>query len=298
MGVGLAVFDQLILWEDARAAVAEAKVLDWDIQGGGMVATALVAVARLGGGAEFWGAVGSDWMGERILQGLREEGVDVSQVLRVQGASGPVVLVCVDRATGERHFRYWRGFEDPPGRIGSPERLTGAGCLLVDGTRVQSALAVASEARRRGLPVVGDFGSVRGGAGKLLPLADYAIASEGCARQLSSGGDWRQACREIQRLGPRCVVVTMGSRGLICLEGERFLEMPAFAVEVVDTTGAGDVFHGAFCLGLVEGFGLEENLRFASAVAALKCRRLGGRAGIPTRPEVEQFLRDRGEGGL
>jgi sugar/nucleoside kinase (ribokinase family) len=144
--------------------------------------------------------------------------------------------------------------------------------------------------------VVGDVGGLRGGAGRLLPLMDYAIASESCARQLSADGDWERACRAVRQRGPRCVVVTLGEKGLVCLEGDRFSRMPAFAVNVLDTTGAGDVFHGAFCYGLVQGFALERNLAFASAAAAMKCRRLGGRAGIPTRQEVEEFLRRHGDG--
>jgi sulfofructose kinase len=92
------------------------------------------------------------------------------------------------------------------------------------------------------------------------------------------------------------VVITLGEKGLVCLDGPRWIEMPAFAVEVVDTTGAGDTFHGAFCLGLVRGFSLEKNLAFASAAAALKCRALGGRAGIPRRREVVRFLKERGVG--
>ena len=105
----------------------------------------------------------------------------------------------------------------------------------------------------------------------------------------------REACRAIREMGAKCVVVTLGERGLVYFDGETFGELPAFEVEVVDTTGAGDVFHGAFCYGLAQGFPLQENLRFAAAAAALKCRRIGGRAGIPRRAEVDAFLRERGE---
>jgi sulfofructose kinase len=109
IGLGLGVLDQLLLWRDMKAPVRENKIVDFTTQGGGMTATALVAVARLGGAAEFWGAVGTDWMGDLILQGLAQEGVDTSQVRRVDGARGPMVLVCVDQPTGERQFLYSTG---------------------------------------------------------------------------------------------------------------------------------------------------------------------------------------------
>jgi sugar/nucleoside kinase (ribokinase family) len=259
-----------------------------------MVATALVAVTRLGGAAVFWGAVGDDWMGERILRQLIDERVDVSGVKRVPGARGPMDLVLVDRPTGERYFRHWIGVEAPAEPIGSLERLQAAGCLLVDGWLHANALRAAREARRSGIPVVADLGRIDEAARALLGHVDYAIVSEGCARRLELDQDLRRACEALHAMGPEHVVITRGGKGLVYLTDGEFRRMPAFAVKVVDTTGAGDTFHGAFCYGLVEGWPLERNLVFASATAAMQCRRLGGRAGIPTRGEVTQFLAERG----
>ena len=111
---------------------------------------------------------------------------------------------------------------------------------------------------------------------------------------MAGGDDYRAACQAVRAMGPQHVVVTLGERGLVYLDDEDLAEMPAFEVEVVDTTGAGDVFHGAFCYGLVQGFPLVRNLQFASAVAAIKCGQLGGRAGIPGRDEAIRFLIERG----
>lgn len=290
VGLGLACLDQLILWQDMSAPVQSNKIVAHDVQGGGMVGTALVAVTRLGGQAEYWGAVGDDWMGEMILQGLRHERVDTGQVVKVPGKEGPLVVVCIDQPTGERHFQYWTGFEDPAEPIGSLDRLHDAGCLLIDGCQRASALRAAQEARRLGVPVVGDVGWIHEHTKGLLACMDYAIASENCARSLGSADDIRKACQLLHAMGPGQVVVTLGSRGLVAYDGQRFLEQPAFPVEVVDTTGAGDTFHGAFCFGLVQGFTLEKNLAFASATAALKCRKMGGRKGIPAREEVEAMV--------
>jgi sulfofructose kinase len=295
VGVGLACLDQLIRWQDASLPVRENRVLDYSTQGGGLVGTALTAVARLGGCAEWWGAVGSDWMGRMVLESLATEGIDVTHAHVIEGGRGPMVLVCVDGATGERHFLYSVGRLDPGIRVDSLEGLADAGCVLVDGTLRESAVRTADEARRRGVPVVADNQWGTGeGLRELMAHVDHAILGEGRALRREVGEDYERACRIVREMGPSHVVITLGARGLVSMEGDRFREMPAFPVEVVDTTGAGDVFHGAFCYGLVLGLGTEDNLKFASATASLKCRHLGGRAGIPTFDEVVAFLRERG----
>ena len=294
IGIGVACLDQLILWEDMTAPVREARIAACDMQGGGMTATAMVTVARLGGEAEFWGAVGDDWVADRILKGLEDERVDTSQVRRIDGKTSPFMVVCVDRPTGQRHFFHWTGLCDAQSPLGSLERLQDAACLLTDLTRPETDLAAAREARRLGVPVVADVEGMSERARPVLAHVDYAIADEGCLRDLDAGADPRKACEAIRAMGPAQVVITLGERGLVFLDGERFGRMDAFDIETVDTTGAGDVFHGAFCYGLTQGLAMDANLAFASAAAALKCRRLGGRAGIPCRDDVVRFLKDRG----
>ena len=294
IGIGVSCLDQLIRWRDMKAPVLGNEIVGYDVQGGGMAATAMVAAARLGCQAEYWGAVGDDWSADLILRGLADEGVDTRCVSRVPGKTGPLMIVCIDGPTGERHFTRWTGLCDAPGPVGSLDRLAGAACLLTDDTRPETDVSAAAEARRLGVPVVADVGWINERTLALLPHVDYAIASEECARVLAGGDDVRQACTSLCDLGARCAVVTLGARGLVYLEGGRFERMEAFAVDVVDTTGAGDVFHGAFCAGLVAGLGLGPNLAFASATAAMKCRCLGGRAGIPRREEVLAFLAARG----
>jgi sulfofructose kinase len=290
IGVGFACVDQLIRWRSVGRPVDDNEVLDYDLQGGGMTATAMVAVTRLGGRAEFWGAVGDGPMAEILLDQLRCESVDVRQSVKVAGSDGPVYLVCVDSTTGERLFYCGQAVPDPPEPIGDLERLAEANCLLIDGSRSDSAIRAAREARRLGIPVVGDVGGISATMETLLPLMDYAIASEQCARGLGAGEDHQAACRMIKERGPEVAVVTLGRKGLAALDTDRFITMPAFDVDVVDTTGAGDVFHGAFCLGLCRGLQLESNLSFASSVAAISCTKLGGRSGIPNMSRAIDFL--------
>jgi sulfofructose kinase len=157
---------------------------------------------------------------------------------------------------------------------------------------VSASTLMPTVVRSLGVPVVGDFSRIGETTAALLKHVDYAILSEGALGDLDPGAHPRAACEKLRSMGPRCAVITRGAKGLAHDDGETYGEMPAFDVDVVDTTGAGDVLHGAFCYGLVRGFDLERNLRFASATAAVKCTRLGGRAGIPNRQEVERFLRE------
>jgi len=296
IGIGVSCLDQLVRWRDMKAPVLGNEIVGYDVQGGGMAATAMVAAARLGCRAEYWGAVGDDWSADLILRGLADEGVDTQSVVRVPGKTGPLMIVCIDGPTGERHFTRWTGVCDAPGPVGSLDRLAGAACLLTDDTRPETDVPAAAEARRLGVPVVADVGWINERTLALLPHVDYAIASEECARVLAGGDDVRQACASLCDLGARCAVVTLGRAGLVYLDGGRFERMEAFAVDVVDTTGAGDVFHGAFAFAMTQGWSLKDVVTFASAVSAIKCTKVGGRAGIPTFGLTMEFLAERGVG--
>ena len=293
IGVGFACVDHLIAWRSVRESVADNAVVQYDMQGGGMTATGMVAVARLGGRAEFWGAAGEGPMGDFLVSGLEGEGVDISQVVRVPGQDGPVYLVCVDAGTGDRLFYRGKGIAAPTDPFGDLSRVARAGSVLVDGGHLATAVNVVERARAMGVPVVGDVGETDGSMSHLLGLLDYAIASEMCAQGLGVGEDYEAACRALHDMGARTAVVTLGERGLIAFDGRRCIRKPAYDVDVLDTTGAGDTFHGAFCLGLVRGLSLEANLAFASATAAIACTRLGGRAGLPSLDQVGAFLAQR-----
>lgn len=294
IGIGLGCIDQLVLWKDIKAPVAGNKAVQVDLQGGGMTATALVAASRLGVKAEFWGAVGDDLSGRFIIEELKREGVDTSQVVKVKNGRGPSYLICIDSKTGERYFMGGNPLNEPCKTIGNLSRLKQAGCLLIDSSRIRNAAKAVRMARKLNIPVVFDTGYFKGENEKLLPFTDYLIAPEFCSARLGAGNDFRKACRILKERGIGTVIITLGKRGLIAYDGISYIRLKAFKVPIVDTTGAGDVFHGAFCCGIIRKFSLRDNLIFASAVAALKCRKLGGRAGIPSIPEVEKFLNENG----
>jgi ribokinase len=152
------------------------------------------------------------------------------------------------------------------------------------------SLAAVKRAREMDIPVLLDAGSARPGMSELARRCDYVVASEVFAEGLGWELTPQALLKESESLGVRALTITRGEDGSITVAGGQIIRMPAFKIEAVDTTGAGDVFHGGYIFGLLHGWDLERVVRFASAVAAIKCRRIGGRAGIPRLDEVMQFL--------
>ncbi|MHC1696638.1 MAG: PfkB family carbohydrate kinase [Geobacteraceae bacterium] len=157
----------------------------------------------------------------------------------------------------------------------------------------EASLFAAEKARNLGIPVMLDAGKVRPGMLEIARLCDYLVASEQFALDLGWDGDPAAFQRQARSLGAAVVTITLGERGSITYRNREIISLPAFPIEARDTTGAGDVFHGAYIYGLLRGLDLSGTIRFASAVAAMKCRMIGGRAGIPDRTQVLRFLADK-----
>ena len=290
VSIGLSVVDYLFLCErPVRGVIQEAA--DHLVQGGGMAATAAVTIARLGGRAEMWTRVGDEPGGRFILEQLAQEGVDTTQVKVCPGGRSPACTVIVDRAKGERYFTYFPGRNLDAGCEGLDfSRLDDCRAVLVDCHWHEAQLRAARRAQQRGIPVCCDIGGISYRSTELLPHVDYPIYSADAARNHTGTGAMEEALWKLAELGGKAPMITLGQEGCIWLEDGQVRRCPAFRVEVVDTTGCGDVFHGAFTFGLGRGWDLRANVRFASATAALKCRALGGRTGIPTYDEVVEFL--------
>jgi ribokinase len=261
-------------------------------QGGGPAANAAVGLARLGASVTWAGAVGSDALGREQLDELAAERVDVHGANVVAGAASFVSFILVDRATGARTI-----FSAPAGRPLAPAEgaripAPRPHLVLVDGWGGRAQRRVAELARAAGIPVLLDAGSLRDEVLELVPLAEVVIASMPFADALSGDGRHDAALAALRAMGPRLVAVTRGKRGCVAAaEGssEPF-EVAALPVEAVDTTGAGDAFHAGAAWGLLRGRTWESALRFAAAVAACKCRRVGARDGLPRERDVERFL--------
>lgn len=258
--------------------------------GGGPAATGAVTIARLGGTAELWARVGADNVGRRIAEEIAEWGVLPTIHHDPKGRSG-VSAIAVD-AKGERLIF---AFADPNLET-DPSwlplvRLAEADAILCDLRWPRASEVVLNRARVLGIPTVLDADLASDDVAKLLvPLPDYAVFSAPALRRLSGEADPEAGLRAVRSMCCGAVGVTVGRDGFLWLEGETLQHEPGFAVEAVDTLGAGDVFHGAFALAIAEGCDIRAAGRFANAASALKCTRPGGRAGIPTRSEVDSLL--------
>lgn len=260
-------------------------------QGGGPAANAAVALARLGARAAFLGAVGGDGLGRQQKEELAREGVEVGGVLSDPDAPAFVSFILVDVSGGARTI-----FSAPSERPRLPDdvRLPDPppDLLLLDGWAGPAGPGLAEQARERGVPVLLDGGTFTEETARLLPHAEVAIVSSPFAEGLAGAGNFDSALELLAARGPRLVAVTRGAEGVMAAvrgAGAHF-RLPAFDGEIVDTTGAGDAFHAGAAWSLVRGRPWEEALRTAAAVAALKCRKLGARSGLPDRPELEAFL--------
>ncbi len=296
LGLGCVAVDDLLFVEHYPPADAKVPVRHRERQCGGLTATALVAAARLGARAAFAGFLGHDDDSRFVADSLRCEAIDLSHLLFRPGVRPIHSTVIVDETRRTRTILH-----DLTGAVGADptvppdEVIRSTRVLFVDQFGVEGMTRAARVARAAGIPVVGDF--ERGdwpGFAELLALVDHLIVSRHFAARYSGITDPAEATRALWTAARQVVVVTCGEAGCWYLGGGESAgprHHPAFAVSAVDTTGCGDVFHGAYAAGLAEGLDLPARIRLASAAAALKTLRPGGQAGIPTRDRVEDFLK-------
>ena len=280
-------------WPQASAKLRAHSLLE---VGGGMAANAAVAVARLGGEAHFWGPVGADSVAEVMSAQLEAAGVDVRGLRRFAGLDSSTSAILID-ARGERLIVSYRGTALAAPADWLPlDQIASSGAVLADVRWPQGASAALRAARRAGVPSIIDADTAEPATlQSLAGEAGYAVFSESGLGCFAGTADIDGGLRRALALGARLAAVTRGGRGVSWIEAgnrEVVRHLPAFAVRVVDTLAAGDVFHGAFALELARGKAPADALRFAAAAAAIKCTRPGGRSGSPSRDEVERFLRD------
>ncbi len=292
VGLGQCSLDFLGTVEAYPAVNDKAQLLETLIQGGGPVATALVTLARLGVATAFLGRVGDDDHGVRIRRELAGEGVDCRGLLTAPGASSQYAFIAVERKSGHRNIFWTRGTARQLAAAEVDARLIRCCRVLhLDGLQAEASIEAAMIARRAGVTTVLDGGTLRERSIELLPWIDHLVVSERFAREFVRSPFAADALEPLLQYGAEAVTVTCGEGGSHTLmqTGERFCR-PAFKVDVVDTTGCGDVFHGGYIYGLLQGWPLQRVVTFAAACAALKTRRLGGRTAIASLGEVEKFM--------
>ena len=291
--VGHTAFDRVFIVERIASAPAKIAARAYFELGGGMAANAAVAIAHLGAMAEFWGPAGDDAIADAMAADFARHAVDARYMHRVAERTSSHSVILVD-AAGERLIVGLRGdvLRDDGGWLPFG-RLQGAGALLADVRWPQGSRLALAAARKAGIPTILDGDTAdRDTLRTLVAEVDYAVFSEpGFAAFAGDGSS--HGLQEALRLGARAAVVTRGEYGcewLTAAAPESLQHSPAFKTSAVDTTGAGDTFHGAFAVRVAEGASLAEAIRFASAAASIKVGRQGARS-MPTRPEVLELLR-------
>jgi sulfofructose kinase len=250
--------------------------------GGGPGATAAVALARLGAAVSLATVFAGDELGEAHARDLERAGVSLDHAVRGARGRSPLAVILVDPAAEARTIYWTRG---PLPHLASdavpPAALDHCDMLYVDGHEPEASLRLAAEARRRGLPVVMDAGSVREGTAELVRLCTDVIGARGFARELTGRDDPLEALRALREMGPERVGTTFGHGGVLGLDGDGAKVAPAIAVAVLDTTGAGDAFHAGYAFARASGRCFAASLGLGCAVAALKCTGWGGRRTLP-----------------
>jgi sulfofructose kinase len=290
VGVGLNATDTLIALTTYPERGSKVEYRSASILPGGQVATAVVACQRWGLSTRYVGVVGEDSAAALHAETFRREGVE-THLITVPGAASPQSLILVDGG-GERTVLCRRD-ERVALKAAHLQRgwITQARALHVDGYDTEAATQAAIWARAAGIPVIADLDELYPGIENLLEYVDYLIVSRDIPSRLTGEGDLEMALRLMQRrFQCRLSAATLGHEGVLAWDGQRCHQMPAYRVGVVDTTGAGDIFHAAFIYGLLQEWPLPRQLNFACAAAALNCMAAGARGGIQPVDAVEAFM--------
>ena len=297
LGFGIVTVDDFLIVESYPSPDAKTPVLEQTRQGGGLTGTALVAASRLGAKCAYGGVLGEDELSEWTLSELEHEGIDCASVIREPDASLIHAIIVVDRTNHTRNIFFSEaGVEFRPSSRIDETLVSQAKVLLVDHGEIESALHAVVLARKLGIPTVADIErNKHSQTSELIAQIDHLILSMGFACEYTGTDSPAKAVESLHKSTRRsCTAVTAGKEGCwyISEEKEDYIQhQSAFEVDVVDTTGCGDVFHGAYAAGIAWDWDVSRCIRFAAATAAIKATKAGGRAGIPDRATVCQFLR-------
>ena len=291
VGMGLNSVDFLCVVPEFPTLNSKMRILKFSKQGGGQVATAMVALSHWGVKTKYLGKIGGDELGQFSLTSLREEGVDISSVTIEPSATNQYAMILVDGPSGERTI-LWDRDERLMYREGElrKENVCLGKILHLDGHDIRAALQCARWAREEKIPTVIDLDKVEPLTSELIKEIDFVVTSGRFPRLFTGISDREKALMELQKHTPGFLCATLGHGGAVAFVKGELVYIKGFEVGAVDTTGAGDVFHAGFIYGLLENWEVEEILRFANAAAALKCCDLGGRKGIPALDELKKFL--------
>jgi sulfofructose kinase len=291
VGMGLNSVDFLCVVPEFPTINSKMRILQFSKQGGGQVATAMVALSRWGVKTKYVGKVGGDELGQFSVKSIQQEGVDVSSIMIEPNTPNQFAMIVVDGVSGERTI-LWDRDERLMYREGElrKEDICSGKLLHLDGHDIRAAIQCARWANEEKIPTVIDLDKIEPLTSELIKEVDFVVTSSRFPTLFTGISDREKALLEIRKHTPGFLCTTLGHEGAVASVNGQFLYAKGFDVKAIDTTGAGDVFHAGFIYGLLQNWEIEEVLRFANAVAALKCRDLGGRKGIPSLEKVQKFL--------
>jgi sulfofructose kinase len=296
VGVGLNATDTLILVNHFPAYAGKVPFEGEMLSPGGQVASALVAAAKLSLRVKYIGTVGDDERGRVQLESLSGTGINLDDVETRKNCPNQTAYIIIDQSTGERTVLWQRSecLRLQPESI-TEEKIACARMLHIDAHDTPAVGKAAEIARRHGIPVTVDVDTIYHGFDRVLGSIDYLVASSEFPGQWTSERDPLRALALIQdEYKMKVAAMTLGAHGALARVDGNFVYSPAFVVNCVDTTGAGDVFHGAFCYAVLEGMSMRDTLEFSNAMAALNCTRVGARGGIAAASEARALI-ERGE---
>ena len=291
VGMGLNSVDFLCVVPEFPTLNSKMRILQFSKQGGGQVATAMVALSRWGVKTKYVGKFGGDELGQFSSNSLQQEGVDISSVTSEPNTPNQFGMIIVDGLSGKRTILWDRDARlmYREGELQKKDVCSGK-LLHLDGHDIKAAIQCARWAKEEKIPTVIDLDKVEPLTSELIKEIDFVVTSGRFPALFTGISDRKKALTELQKHIPGFLCATLGHDGAVALVEGEFVYVKGFEVKAVDTTGAGDVFHAGFIYGLLQSWDVIEILKFANAVAALKCRDLSGRKGIPTLEEAQKFL--------
>jgi sugar/nucleoside kinase (ribokinase family) len=294
LGVGDCTLDHFGIVERFLDPSMKVEMSTFSVQGGGAAATATVVLARWGAETSFVGKVGDDFRGDQIEMTLAEEGIETDGLVHEREAVSQFSFVAIESSSAQRKVLYTEGTVSDIGPEAVADRhLEGTELVVVDGRHPDGQLDLMERANEAGVPVILNASETVPTRDELVGRSDYLLASERFASRLTGVGQLDSICASLLEAGPDAVAVTLGNEGAVAADASRPDEPVRIApheVEVVDTTGAGDVFAGAFSFGILRDWSLEETAEFANVAAALSCTGIGARGAIPRLDDVNQQL--------
>jgi sulfofructose kinase len=293
VGVGLNATDTLILLSHFPAYAGKVAFDEEMLSPGGQVASAMVTCAAMGLRTKYIGTVGDDERGRIQMQSLSGTGVDISDVEVRENTPNQTAYILIDKTTGERTVLWSRseGLTLAPETI-TPEKILCAKLLHIDGHDTPAVARAAEIAKQNGMPVTVDVDTIYHGFDKVLPNVTHLVTSSEFPSQWTNERDPFKALQRIQdEYKMPVAAMTLGAHGSLARTGGRYYYSPAFVVNCVDTTGAGDIFHGAFCYAVIKDMPIQEALELSNAMAALNCMQIGARGGISTLDQARELIR-------